>query len=286
VAKVLVSITLNAPSSSVTASVNDTFAFTGTPTVSGGGGTQRYDFKWEVNDGGGYVTIASSGTGLTTSGTNPIINTNSTAAQSITVTCAEAGSYTIRMAGAPTSGGSYTVFSTTQTVEVSAQAITGTGALSAQSSTASGAGTSLSTGSGALAAQGSSVNGAGTSASTGTGALASPASAVSGEGTVEEADTSITGTGALSGASATLAGEGISLSTGTGAVSAAAASISGSGRVSTGGTGSLSVAAATMSGAGEVTGGIQVRSYWGRSRLKKMIFLRKPGESGIRHLSR
>jgi hypothetical protein len=48
----------------------------------------------------------------------------------------------------------------------------------------------------------------------------------------------------------------------------------------------LIVTAATMSGAGEVTGGAPAQSYWGRSRLKKMIILKKPGESGIRHLSR
>jgi hypothetical protein len=48
----------------------------------------------------------------------------------------------------------------------------------------------------------------------------------------------------------------------------------------------LIVAAATMAGEGTVSGGVQGPSYWGRSRLKKMITLRKPGESGVRHLSR
>jgi hypothetical protein len=41
-----------------------------------------------------------------------------------------------------------------------------------------------------------------------------------------------------------------------------------------------------MSGAGAVTGGQPVQSTWGRSRIKKLILLKKPGESGIRHLSR
>lgn len=118
-AKVLSSIAFNAPAAPVTANVSDTFAFTGTPGFTGTGGVQRYDFKWEVDDGGGYVTIAASGTGLITSGTNPIINTNAQTAQSITVTCDQVGTYTIRMVGAPTSGGSYTVLSTTETVTVS-----------------------------------------------------------------------------------------------------------------------------------------------------------------------
>jgi hypothetical protein len=121
-AKVLSSIFMDAPASPVDAAVNDTFAFTGTPGVTGSGGQQRFDFKWEVDSGGGFVTIAAAGTGLITADTNPIINTNSAAQKSITVTCDEAGSYTIRMAGAPTSGGSYTVLSATQTVEVAAAA--------------------------------------------------------------------------------------------------------------------------------------------------------------------
>jgi hypothetical protein len=118
-AKVLTSISFDAPAAPVTADVSDTFAFTGTPGFTGTGGVQRYDFKWEVDDGGGFVTIAATGTGLITAGTNPVINTNSSTANSITVTCDQVGSYTIRMAGAPTSGGSYTVLSATETVTVS-----------------------------------------------------------------------------------------------------------------------------------------------------------------------
>src|SRR3990167_8284063 len=84
-AKVLSSISFNAPAAPVSANVSDIFAFSGTPGFTGTGGVQRYDFKWEVDDGGGYVTIAAA-TGLTTAGTNPVSNTNSQAAQSITVT--------------------------------------------------------------------------------------------------------------------------------------------------------------------------------------------------------
>jgi hypothetical protein len=117
-AKVLTSIALTAPAAPVDASVNDQFTFTGTPGFTGTGGVQRYDMKWEVDSGGGFVTIASSGTGLTTASTNPLVNSNSASANSITIDCSEVGSYTIRIVGAPTSGGSYTVISSTQTVEV------------------------------------------------------------------------------------------------------------------------------------------------------------------------
>ena len=124
-AKVLTDITVDNPTGAISVAPSDTFAFTGTPVLTGGGGVQRYDFKWEVDSGGGYVTIASSGTGLTTADTNPVINTNSQSANSITVTCTDAGTYTIRMVGAPTSGGSYTVISATRSVTVlNAYAIT------------------------------------------------------------------------------------------------------------------------------------------------------------------
>jgi hypothetical protein len=122
VARVLNSIALTAPAAPVDATVNDQFTFTGTPGFTGSGGVQRYDMKWEVDAGAGFVTIAASGTGLTTASTNPLVNSNSATANSITVDCTDAGSYTIRISGAPTSGGSYTVVSSTQTVEVSAAA--------------------------------------------------------------------------------------------------------------------------------------------------------------------
>lgn len=126
-AKTLNSISLDSPASPVSAAVNDTFSFAGTPGFSGTGGVNRYDFKWEVNSGGGYVTIAASGTGLITSDTNPVTNQNSAGQQAITVTCNQAGSYTVRMAGAPVTTGAYTVFSATQTVTVSAAAQQGSG---------------------------------------------------------------------------------------------------------------------------------------------------------------
>lgn len=121
-AKTLNGISRDSPAAPVEASVDDTFAFAGTPSFSGTGGVNRYDFKWEVDAGAGYVTIGASGTGLITAGTNPVTNSNAQTQQSLTVTCAAAGSYTIRMAGAPATGGNYTVFSATQTVEVTAAA--------------------------------------------------------------------------------------------------------------------------------------------------------------------
>ena len=244
-AKVLNSISLDAPTSPVTANANDTFAFTGTPSFTGTGGVQRYDFKWEVDDGGGYVTIAASGTGLITSGTNPVINTNSQAAQSITVTCDQAGSYTIRMAGAPTSGGSYTVLSSTQTVTVSAGAITGTGVLAAAVSTISGSGASLSAGTGTLADQPATVTGAGVSLSTGTGALQAQNSGVSG---ADESE--VVGDGALLSSSVTVTASGITTSTGTGVLSGQASTLSGSGASASVASGVLSVQQVTVSGSG------------------------------------
>ena len=118
-AKVLSSISISSPTSPLTPTTGDSFTFEATNTFSGGGGVQRYDEKWEVDDGGGYVTIASSGTGLTTASTNPQTNLNSQSANSITVDCTDAGSYTIRISGASSTGGAYDVTSGTQTVDVS-----------------------------------------------------------------------------------------------------------------------------------------------------------------------
>jgi hypothetical protein len=124
-AKVLTSIALDDPSSPLSIGQGQTFAFSGTPGFTGGGGVQRYDFKWEVDSGGGFVTIGT-GTGLDTSGTNPLVNTNSQTQNALTVDCADVGSYTVRIVGAPTSGGSYTVLSSTQTVEVTASSVEAT----------------------------------------------------------------------------------------------------------------------------------------------------------------
>lgn len=118
--KVLNGITVDSPTGPLSLNTSDTFSFAGTPSFSGSGGVQRYDWKWEVDSGGGYVTIASSGTGLITADTNPLINSNSQTSNSITVTCDAVGTYTIRMVGAPTTGGSYTVISATESVTVSA----------------------------------------------------------------------------------------------------------------------------------------------------------------------
>jgi len=113
--KVLSSISLDSPTSPVSASTGNTFTFSGTPTSTGTGGAQAYDLVFQVDPGTGYVTIAASGTVLTTASTNPITATKATTQQSATISCDVAGSYTIRIAGAPTSGGSLTVFSATQT---------------------------------------------------------------------------------------------------------------------------------------------------------------------------
>lgn len=172
-AKVLTAISLNSPASPLNVNVNDTFSFAGTPTLSGGGGVQRYDFRWEVDSGGGFVPISGS-TGLTTANTNPLVNTNSQAQNAITVTCAEAGSYTIRMAGAPTSGGSYTIFSATQSVTVTLAAITGTMAAQESGSDAAAASGTVTVAGAMAASESGSDTFAGTGGSSGsvTGTLA------------------------------------------------------------------------------------------------------------------
>ncbi|MFZ9979557.1 MAG: hypothetical protein ACO3HN_06395 [Opitutales bacterium] len=230
-ARVLNSISFGAPAAPVSASVSDTFAFTGTPGFTGSGGVQRYDWKWEVDDGGGYVTIASSGTGLTTSGTNPLVNTNSSTANSITVSCDAPGSYTIRMAGAPTSGGSYTVFSSTQSVTVT-QEHTATGAITGQATTVAGTGSHV-------------PNPAGT------GAITGQATTVVGTGSHVE---NPAGTGAITLAATTVAGTGAEVFTATGASTLAATTVAGTGDHSAGvppeGTGAITLAATTVAGTG------------------------------------
>src|SRR5512135_1375624 len=111
-ARILNSISLDSPASPVVAVVNDTFTLAGTPGFSGSQAVQRYDIRAEVNpDGAGWVAMDNSSTGLRVT-TNPFVsNSNSTSQASVTVTCAVGGSYTVRLAGAPTSGGSFTVFS-------------------------------------------------------------------------------------------------------------------------------------------------------------------------------
>lgn len=116
--RTLNAITLNAPAAAVTGEVGNTFTFSGTPGFSGTSTVNSYDFKWEVDPGSGYVTINNTTTGLRTAATNPVTNTKQTTIFSATITCSVAGTYTIRMSGAPTTGGSYTVTSATQSITV------------------------------------------------------------------------------------------------------------------------------------------------------------------------
>ena len=64
-ARTLNAVTLTAPSSAVNANTGSTFTFTATPGFSGTAAVNRYDLKFEVNNGGGYVTIGAA-SGLTT----------------------------------------------------------------------------------------------------------------------------------------------------------------------------------------------------------------------------
>lgn len=200
--KVLNSITLNAPAAPVSANVSDTFAFSGTPGFSGSGGVNRYDFRWEVNGGGGYVPIAASGSGLITAGTNPVVNSNSATQQSITVTCGAAGTYTVRMTGAPATGGSYTVVSSTQTVNVAAGpelhngAFTATGGGVASPVAAKGAQVGITGTGGGTTTQGESTDRQLAVTSTGGGVIAWGYEVASGD-TDLEGDFTATGGGVL-----------------------------------------------------------------------------------------
>lgn len=213
-AKVLNSITLDAPAAPITPAILDTFTFTGTPGFTGSGGVQRYDQIWQVNkDGAGYVTIAASATGLITASTNPLSNTNSQSANSITVEVESAGSYVIRMQGASTSGGAYDVTSGTQTVTVSAPIHATTGVLTGQGSTVAGtaarvAGPVTHATTGVLTGPGTTVTGSATRfrVMATSGALTGPGSTVVGTaarsgGTVEHATS-----GVLTGPGTTVAG--------------------------------------------------------------------------------
>lgn len=210
--KVLSSISRDSPAATLSANTGDTFAFTGTPTLTGSGGAQRYDFRWMVNPGSGYVPIDGT-TGLSTADTNPLVNTNSQTANSITVTCSTAGSYTIRMEGAPTSGGSYTVLSPTASITVTSAAVTHatTVALAGPGSTVSGSavhnvphGTT-----GALTGQGSTVAGSAalTRSHATSGTLAGASSSVSGSSTRVSGSVSHGTSGSLIGPAATLSSD-------------------------------------------------------------------------------
>ena len=126
-----------------------------------------------------------------------------------------------------------------------AEAVSGSGVLSADDTTASGAGTSGSTGTGGPQAGASAVSGSGASLSTGTGEPASSAATADGAGT-----SSSTGTGALSAGAATVEGADTTSITGTGALLASAASVAGAGISSSGGSGALLAATATATGTG------------------------------------
>jgi hypothetical protein len=272
-AKVLSAITVNAPTGPITPAVNDAFAFTGTPTLTGSGGTQRYDQRWEVDAGSGFVPIAASGTGLITAGTNPLVNTNSTGANSITVTVEAPGSYTIRMVGAPTSGGAYTVTSATRTVTVSAPSITGTAALAADEAVLAGSGSQVVpvtgtaavtadeatlaatgaerfSGTSALAVDEATLAGSGAESFTGTAAVTAGEAALAGTGNQASGGAAVTGTSAMSIDEATLAASGAEAMAGTGAVLVDEVALAATGAERFSGTAGITVEGATIAGEG------------------------------------
>ncbi len=123
------------------------------------------------------------------------------------------------------------------------------GAISAQSSSVSGAGISSSSSTdGAISAQAAVVAGAGKTTSTGTGALLAGVSTVDGEGTVSAAG--ITGTGALASQPADVEGGGASSSSGSGALAAQSSTADGEGISSSSGSGVLLAQSSDVGGAG------------------------------------
>lgn len=196
-AKTLSSISRDSPGAALAAAPGDTFAFAGTPGFSGTSAVTRYDFKWEVNPGSGYVTIGAA-TALTTAATNPVTNTNQTAQFSATITCVKLGVYTIRMAGAPASGGSYTVTSATATITVALpMSVTTTGGgVAGISATKAAAIVSGATGGGVLTAS-AAKQGLTSPAATGGGVLALDYSVALGGAPNADASPTMTGGGVL-----------------------------------------------------------------------------------------
>ena len=70
-AKVLNGISRDAPTANPNATAGDTFTFSGTPSTSGSGGTQRFDIRFEVNGGSGYAPSGPLGLGLVSSPPTP-----------------------------------------------------------------------------------------------------------------------------------------------------------------------------------------------------------------------
>lgn len=88
-----------------------------------------------------------------------------------------------------------------------AGAITGSGALVAQSATIAGSGASGSVGSGAASSQSAAVSGVGVSGSTGAGVLGAQVAIIAGDGSVADAG-DISGVGALASQGSTVSGAG------------------------------------------------------------------------------
>ena len=70
-AKTLSSVTLTAPAGAINANAGDTFTFTATPGFSGTSAVNRYDLKFEVNNGGGFVATVPDLPGCMSDGETP-----------------------------------------------------------------------------------------------------------------------------------------------------------------------------------------------------------------------
>lgn len=128
-----------------------------------------------------------------------------------------------------------------------ASGVTGTGALTTSTTTASGTGTIGHTGTGTPAIGAVTASGTGVISHTGTGDLTVGAVTASGAGTLSH-----TGTGALTASSVTASGTGTLSHTGTGAVTVGNVTVSGTGSLGAGitGTGAITIGNVTVSGTG------------------------------------
>ena len=136
---------------------------------------------------------------------------------------------------------------------VAASGVTGTGAATTGTTTASGTGVISHTGTGAPQVGNTTASGAGLIGHTGTGALSTGNTTADGTGTVTSAGT-VTGTGALTTSAVTASGAGIIAHTGTGTILVSDIVVSGAGALSHNGTGAVTVGNTTSSGVGGVVG--------------------------------
>ena len=153
-------------------------------------------------------------------------------------------------APAPSGTGAITVPSAT-VAGTGVLTLTGTGAISVPSATVSGTGAEEFTATGAISVPSATVAGIGEEVFTATGALSVPAPTVAGDGThTGGGPEPVTGTGAITVPSATVTGTGAETFTATGAISVPASTVSGTGAEVLTATGAVVVPSPSVAGSG------------------------------------